>query len=304
MVVWSNYSDVTRPHPKWWFSKGNPLISGKSRLVKYYNLARWWFFKIAPQDFGSLVCLQVFVIFKFGIFSQDAPVVTDQHLGWAFFSILKRINCFFGWKTNIYQPIYIYIYVESAYIPCKLLDFFWYIHKTTKVHYPTSFAQKMWLPENRAIKTRPARNVPCAWNGWGNSRSLNVNKLSKRQGIATYHLGQMSSTYHYTISWEKPPIYGNCKGTFSLECPLVQVCGIIIWMFQVLLSLASFHQIFGIWKALAGKFSICNLQRGKSSSLIESKPLRTTSIHRLRMRIPTLQEFWYDYVAIFVQQIR
>ncbi len=38
--VWSNYSDLTRPHPKWWFSKGNPLISGKSRLVKYYNLAR------------------------------------------------------------------------------------------------------------------------------------------------------------------------------------------------------------------------------------------------------------------------
>ncbi len=38
--VWSNYSDLTRPHPKWWFSKGNPLISVKSRLVKYYNLAR------------------------------------------------------------------------------------------------------------------------------------------------------------------------------------------------------------------------------------------------------------------------
>ncbi len=37
---WSNYSDLTRPHPKWWFSKGTPLISGKSRLVKYYNLAR------------------------------------------------------------------------------------------------------------------------------------------------------------------------------------------------------------------------------------------------------------------------
>ena len=26
--------------PKWWFSMGNPLISGKPRLVKYYNLAR------------------------------------------------------------------------------------------------------------------------------------------------------------------------------------------------------------------------------------------------------------------------
>ena len=32
---WSNYSDLTRPHPKWWCSKGHPLISGKSRLVKY-----------------------------------------------------------------------------------------------------------------------------------------------------------------------------------------------------------------------------------------------------------------------------
>ena len=39
--IWSNYSDLTRPHPKRWFSKGNPLISGKSRLVKYSNLARF-----------------------------------------------------------------------------------------------------------------------------------------------------------------------------------------------------------------------------------------------------------------------
>ena len=39
--IWSNYSDLTRPHTKWWFSKGNPLISGKPRLVKYYNLARY-----------------------------------------------------------------------------------------------------------------------------------------------------------------------------------------------------------------------------------------------------------------------
>ena len=39
-IIWSNYSDLTRPHPKWWLSKGNPLISGKPRLVKYYTLAR------------------------------------------------------------------------------------------------------------------------------------------------------------------------------------------------------------------------------------------------------------------------
>ena len=41
LYIWSNYSDLTRPHPKWWFSKGNPRISRKSRLVKYYNLARY-----------------------------------------------------------------------------------------------------------------------------------------------------------------------------------------------------------------------------------------------------------------------
>ena len=36
-LVWSNYSDLTRPiSPKWWFSKGMLLISGESRLVKYY----------------------------------------------------------------------------------------------------------------------------------------------------------------------------------------------------------------------------------------------------------------------------
>ena len=46
--TWSNYRDLTRPHPKWWFSKGNPLILGKSRLVKCYNLTRFtWYPKQA-----------------------------------------------------------------------------------------------------------------------------------------------------------------------------------------------------------------------------------------------------------------
>ena len=39
-MVWSNYNDLTRPRPKRWFSKGNPLISRKSRLVKNNNLTR------------------------------------------------------------------------------------------------------------------------------------------------------------------------------------------------------------------------------------------------------------------------
>ena len=163
MVVWSNYSDVTRVfHPKWWFSKGNPLISGKSRLVKYYNLARWWFFKIAPQDFGSLVCLQVFVIFKFGIFSQDAPVVTDQHLGWAFFSILKRINCFFGWKTNIYQPIYIYICWKRNYtFLASSLIFLVYSqnHKSSlpNIFCPKNVASRKSCHQNQASQERSLR---------------------------------------------------------------------------------------------------------------------------------------------------
>ena len=38
--VWSKYSDRTRPHPKWWFRKGNALISGKSMWVKFFNLGR------------------------------------------------------------------------------------------------------------------------------------------------------------------------------------------------------------------------------------------------------------------------
>ena len=37
VLFWSNYSDLTRPHPKLWLSKGHPLISGKSRLVKYHE---------------------------------------------------------------------------------------------------------------------------------------------------------------------------------------------------------------------------------------------------------------------------
>ena len=42
---WSNYSDLTWTHPKLWFSKGNLLISGKTALVKYYNLTRYFMFQ-------------------------------------------------------------------------------------------------------------------------------------------------------------------------------------------------------------------------------------------------------------------
>ncbi len=35
---------ILKRYPKWWFSKGIPLIAGKfnkSRLVRYFNLARY-----------------------------------------------------------------------------------------------------------------------------------------------------------------------------------------------------------------------------------------------------------------------
>ena len=43
VYIWSNYSDLTRPGPQKcsWGREMGPLISGKSRLVKYYNLARY-----------------------------------------------------------------------------------------------------------------------------------------------------------------------------------------------------------------------------------------------------------------------
>ena len=48
---WSNYSDLTRPHPKWWFSREHPLISGKPRSVKYYNLAR----RLKDERFHAII---------------------------------------------------------------------------------------------------------------------------------------------------------------------------------------------------------------------------------------------------------
>ncbi len=77
--LWSNYSDLTRPHPKWWFSKGNHLISGKSRLVKYYNLARWLYMTVKleivlndrkakawQRHNSSVTLLKIFILRMFG----------------------------------------------------------------------------------------------------------------------------------------------------------------------------------------------------------------------------------------------
>ena len=67
--IWPNYSDLTRPHPKWWFSKGTSLISGKSRLVKYYNLARW------IKDLSCFVSTTVMLLFHY----LEANVSLKRH---------------------------------------------------------------------------------------------------------------------------------------------------------------------------------------------------------------------------------
>ena len=44
--IWSNYSDLTRPHPKWWLRKGNLVFQG--------NLG-WWNIMIWPDIFKNSV---------------------------------------------------------------------------------------------------------------------------------------------------------------------------------------------------------------------------------------------------------
>ena len=73
---WANNDQTRRVvTPKWWFSKGNLLVSGKSRVVKYYNLARtiltpWkmngWNLKM-EADGRWFVCLLKWVTFRFHV---------------------------------------------------------------------------------------------------------------------------------------------------------------------------------------------------------------------------------------------
>ena len=59
IYIWTNYNDLSRGHPKWWFSKGNLLISGKSRLVKYYNLARYMYMDVVAVIFAHIISIYV-----------------------------------------------------------------------------------------------------------------------------------------------------------------------------------------------------------------------------------------------------
>ena len=89
--IWSNYSDLTRPHPKWWFSKGIPLISGKSRLVKYYNLARYIlpYTTYPPESMQGTVCLSTH-----GTFWNDQRLIAKFFHVWSFHLNCRSDTCF------------------------------------------------------------------------------------------------------------------------------------------------------------------------------------------------------------------
>ena len=103
---WSNYCDLTRPHPKWWLSKGNPLISGKPRLVKYYNLARFF---VEGMEVG---------------WRTRGSILRDFHVLDMFQSLLKELSVLFPfcsmnfvhepWTTN--KKIKLKIYSDFCFV--------------------------------------------------------------------------------------------------------------------------------------------------------------------------------------------
>ena len=42
-VIWANYNDFSRGHPKWWFNKGTSPKSPSFRFRNYTNLPRVMF---------------------------------------------------------------------------------------------------------------------------------------------------------------------------------------------------------------------------------------------------------------------
>ena len=81
--IWSNYSDLTRPHPKWWFSKGDPLISGKSRLVKYNNLARNIYRYLISRDMHYIKYIQLDLYFLI----QNTSIFANMYTNTRWFKV-------------------------------------------------------------------------------------------------------------------------------------------------------------------------------------------------------------------------
>ena len=86
--IWSDYSDLTRPiSPTWWFNKGNPLISRKSRLLKYYSI---WPESIAIGSFPRIITR-----------SPCYPLLPQWYEGWTKTTLWIRLGLLApGIQTN------------------------------------------------------------------------------------------------------------------------------------------------------------------------------------------------------------
>ena len=108
---WSNYSDLTRPHLKWWWKVGeNPLISGKPRSVKYFShlasgpligywLSRCWF-HIFFFSHSRLEMIQFWLahIFQMGWVEKPPAGYENSSLGICYLWRIVYLKCISGWR--------------------------------------------------------------------------------------------------------------------------------------------------------------------------------------------------------------
>ena len=147
--IWSNYSDLTQPQRKWWFSKGNSLISVKPRLVKYDSI---WpeTSKVQPlQPFQTAFCILFLQAARPCMSSID---LIKHQVGydfrWFFLFPCHKTPVFHGQTPGalivffgaITVRVIIYIHILSI---CKYLMNY---HQFNPVH-TNHFPQFSWLDE-------------------------------------------------------------------------------------------------------------------------------------------------------------
>ncbi len=168
---WKSLSGMDTPHPKWWFSKGIPLISGKSRLVRYYNLARVFLFQCQkekpPADlweffgpcFGSM---GRYPVFFFGYIyhkknQRNVPGPSSLGAKWFRYRVSIRHPWGYNWHPLEGADRYIYIYYTWILWECLTLS-----PVRPRCHAGlTAFAWLLWrsLPRVRWCKI--------LWRKWG-----------------------------------------------------------------------------------------------------------------------------------------
>ena len=139
-MIWSNYSDLTRPHPNWWFSKGNPFISGKLRLVKYYNLPRY--------DMNREVL--IFSIYRFLLTDGIFHTLQVMEIKWGFFGCLRHKKWIIGYIFGTPQGNDHISHLRSLgtylrnYLQRRYVSFRKRVPMTLKLKQGTFFFKKLW----------------------------------------------------------------------------------------------------------------------------------------------------------------